>query len=202
MIHRPGPSGGVAFQVEGKEGGEERLAGQVGGPAVGGENGEAPPSPVATGRHRERQEVAVEGLGRRAEFVVAHQEVADDLARRAISFSRPCQRLSARVRSKSSRARSRAPANRSRCPVTWPAGAADLAADVAQLLHQRELEPASGGESRVQRLAHHCTSSSTISAIRRRVAGSSTDRDRCPCRGRTLIIESNSIQPVSPCWSG
>src|SRR5664280_684832 len=81
MIPPASPSGWVAFEVEGEESGEERLAGQVGGPAVGGEDGEAPPSPVATGRHRERQEVAVERLGRRAEFVVAHQEVADDLAR-------------------------------------------------------------------------------------------------------------------------
>src|SRR5664280_1567320 len=44
--------------------------------------------PISAGGHREGQEVAVDRLGRRAVLVVAHQEVADDLARPRDSLNR------------------------------------------------------------------------------------------------------------------
>ena len=80
---------------------------------------------------------------------------------------------------------------------------ADLAADVAELSCKRHRPPPLDHPARMSRdRIHHETSRSTMATMRRRVSGSSTDRDLLPCFGRTLIIESNSIQSSVPCSSG
>ena len=67
--------------------------------------------------HGKRQEVPVEGFGRRTVIVIACNEVADDFAGAAdLAALGPRQRTSAIVRSKSSRARSRAFQVRVRLP--------------------------------------------------------------------------------------
>ena len=71
-------------------------------------------------------------------------------------------------------------------------GAADLAADVAELFRERELPPAPRRQIPVLNLVHGRTSRDTTAAIALRVEGSSTPRDRLPNDGRRLIIESNS----------
>src|SRR5665811_2180354 len=55
----------------------------------------------------------------------------------------------------------------------------DLAPHVGQLLHQRELLPSAGSQLPVVR-AHGLRSASTIRRIRRRMSGSSTERERLP----------------------
>jgi hypothetical protein len=73
----------------------------------------------------------------------------------------------------------------------------NLAADIRQLFEQRHLGPAARRQGTMHDRSGHSTASlSTTSEMRRRISGSSTDRVRFPWDGRTLIIESNSNQPV------
>src|SRR5688572_15110943 len=74
--------------------------------------------------------------------------------------------------------------------------ALDFAAHMGELLHQRQVWPAPSclTVTRPGRAHPSLTSVSTIRRILSRVTSSSTSRLRFPCVGRTLIIESNSIQ--------
>ncbi len=69
-----------------------------------------------------------------------------------------------------------------------------FAANIPELLHQRERSPSTSGERFVRgRVRHRRINDSTMRRISARTASSSTPRERLPWAGRTLIIESNSI---------
>jgi hypothetical protein len=84
--------------------------------------------------------------------------------------------------------------------------AIDFAADVGELFHQGKLAPPAGRGGRVDwgrsgRGHASLTRSLTTATMASRTAALSTPRLRFPADGRTLIIESYSIQPA-PLSSG
>jgi hypothetical protein len=73
-----------------------------------------------------------------------------------------------------------------------------LAPNVGELLDKRERLPGSGRKIAMRCGRHQSiTSDVTMRRICSWAVGSSTVRERLPCDGRTLIIESNSIQASS-----
>ena len=79
--------------------------------------------------------------------------------------------------------------------------AADLTSNIAELLGERQIVPATASGVTMLPLGHRRTTRAMKAAMDTRVTGSSTPRDRLPKDGRRLIMESNSSQS-SPATSG
>jgi len=142
-------------------------------------------------------EVLLQRFGSRSVLVRPVEEVDNELAD-AREFAQPRLRLPVpriveRQVEKLECALERAPRNR-RVAIPPFRCAADLAADVAELLREGQLVPAPRRQVAVLNVGHRCTNLDTRPTIASRVAASSTPRDRLPNDGRRLIIESNSSQ--------
>lgn len=150
-------------------------------------------SPSMSRCSRERQEVTVQRFGCGAILILPDEEIAHDLAGPAEFSTTPAEpRVGDRqIHELEEASESRLLAR----TITARSGsqrARYFTARIPELLHECQGMPAATCEIGVE--GHSGTSSVTIALMSACVVGSSTLRLGLPRAGRTLIIESNSIQ--------
>lgn len=155
-------------------------------------------SAVAASGPGEGHEVGLDPGRRGPVGVLAHEEVAHDLAHPGDLFELGAR--AAPIGQRQVKQLERPIERRSEPPwvVGRPSldGPTDLGPRVRQLFGQGDRLPAPGGQVAVE--DQGVTRRSTISATAARVPGSSTERDRLPWDGRMLITESNSMKSGPP----
>src|SRR6266704_3366147 len=156
----------------------------------------APLSAAASRRHRKSQKVAIQILDRRPILAPAQCCVAKQLPCPG-NFTQPTEPPGIGQRKVQQLERALERVGRQSFVTVAPAAHPPyLAADVGELLEQRQLSPSSCRKLRVPAscFCQRATSLATTTSICRRTAASSIPRDRLPWLGRTLIMESNSMK--------